>query len=153
MRATEMNMTKRMVALVSAALLAATMGLAGCSSGEEEASSNSSAANFSTESQIEQVGIPVKVTTHDGESKVLYDETVTIGEGSTALDVLQATGLELDAQTGDYGMFVNAVDGVANEGMKGWTYTVNGEQVQVSADQAYLNDGDVVEWSYIDMGA
>lgn len=146
-----MKLTKSIATFASAALLAAAVGLFGCASGGQQASSADSSAGFSTESTIAQIEIPVKVTSPGADEQVAYDETVTIGEGSTALDVLQATGLELDAQQGDYGMFVNAVDGLANEGMKGWTYTVNGEQVQVPADQTYLNDGDVVEWSYIDM--
>ena len=146
-----MKMTKTIAAFASAALLTAAVGLFGCASGDQEASSASSSAGFSTESTIAQIEVPVKVTSPGADGQVAYDEMVTIGEGSTALDVLQATGLELDAQQSEYGMFVNAVDSLANEGMKGWTYTVNGEQVQVSADQTYLNDGDVVEWSYIDM--
>lgn len=149
MRASKLMM-KRAAAFASAALLVAAMGLAGCASGEQENTANET-PNFPTESTITQVEVPVKVANLTGDNEVFYDDTITIGEGSTALDVLQATGLELDAQMGDYGMFVNAVNGLANEGMKGWTYTVNGEQVQVSADQTYLNDGDVVEWNYIDM--
>ncbi len=146
-----MKLTKSIAAFASAALLVAAVGLFGCASGNQQASSADSSAGFSTESTIPQMGIPVKVTSPGADDQVVYDETVTIGEGATALDVLQATGLELDAQQSEYGMFVNAVDSLANEGMKGWTYTVNGEQPQVSADQTYLNDGDVVEWSYIDM--
>ncbi len=145
-----MKMMKRMAACASAMMLVAAVGLFGCTSAQEGSSAESS-AQFSTESTIDQIQVPVKVTSPAGGNAVAYDDTVTIGEGSTALDVLQATGLELDAQNSEYGMFVNAVNGLATEGMKGWTYTVNGDQVQVSADQTYLNDGDVVEWSYIDM--
>lgn len=148
-----MKLTKNVAAVASAALLVAAMGLFGCAGGEQESSSAASSSGFSTESTISQMEIPVKVTSPGADGQVTFDETVTIGEGSTALDVLQAAGLELDAEQSEYGMFVNAVNGLANEGMKGWTYTVNGEQPQVSADQTYLEDGDAVEWSYIDMSA
>lgn len=145
-----MKMTKTIAAFASAALLAAAVGLTGCTS-EQESSSAGSSSSFSTESTIAEIQIPVKVTSPAAGEQVTFDETITIGEGATVLDALQATGLELDAQSSEYGMFVNAIDGLAGEGMTGWTYTVNGEQVQVSADQTYLEDGDVVEWSYIDM--
>ncbi len=147
-----MKTTKRLAASAAAAMLVAAMGLFGCSSGQE-GSAASSSSSFSTESTIAEIAVPVKVTSPAADDQVTYDETVTIGEGSTALDVLQATGLVLDVQSSEYGMFVNAINDVATEGMKGWTYTVNGEQVQASADQTYLNDGDQVEWSYIDMSA
>lgn len=147
-----MKTTRRLAASAAAAMLVAAMGLFGCSSGQE-GSAASSSSSFSTESTIAEIAVPVKVTSPAADGQVTYDETVTIGEGSTALDVLQATGLVLDVQSSEYGMFVNAINDVATEGMKGWTYTVNGEQVQASADQTYLNDGDQVEWSYIDMSA
>ncbi len=147
------QMMKRAAAGLSAALLAAALGLAGCAGSAEENATDAPNLNLPTESRIAQISIPLKVTSPGADNQVSYDDTITIGEGSTALDVLQATGLELDAQQAEYGMFVNAVDGLANEGMKGWTYTVNGEQVQTPADQMYLKDGDQVTWSYIDMSA
>lgn len=149
MKATK-KMMMRVAAGMSAALLVAALGLAGCSS---EESANEESPTFSTESRIDQIEVPVKVLNRAGDDQTYFDEVVTIGEGSTALDVLQATGLELDVQNGEYGLFVNGVNGVETEGMKGWVYTVNGEQVQTAADQTYLNDGDTVEWTYIDMGA
>lgn len=143
----------RVAVFAATAMLMSAVSLTGCASSTEENASAATNLNLPTESRIAQISIPVKVSSPGADNQVTFDETITIGEGSTALDVLQATGLELDAQQSQYGMFVNAVNGLANEGMKGWTYTVNGEQVQTPADLMYLKDGDRVEWAYIDMGA
>ena len=113
-----MKTTRRLAASAAAAMLVAAMGLFGCSSGQE-GSAASSSSSFSTESTIAEIAVPVKVTSPAADDQVTYDETVTIGEGSTALDVLQATGLVLDVQSSEYGMFVNAINDVATEGRKG----------------------------------
>ena len=67
------------------------------------------------------------------------------------LDALEQTGLTLDVQDSQYGKFVNSINGLGTEGSKGWIYTVNDEQIQVSADKQELKDGDKLVWSYIDM--
>lgn len=141
----------RLVSMMSAVALVASLGLAGCSS----AASSSSADSSASSAAVEDLSIPVTVTVSSpgADEQVTYEGTVNVAEGASVLDVLHATGLEVDEQKSEYGMFVNAVDGLANEGMKGWTYTVNGEQVQTSADKTIVNGDDAVEWSYIDMSA
>lgn len=85
------------------------------------------------------------------DEQVTFAGSVDVPADATVLDALEATGLQVDAQDSQYGMFVNAIDGLAGEGTKGWTYTLNGEQVQTSADKCTVADGDTVEWSYVDM--
>lgn len=95
--------------------------------------------------------VEVTVSSPDAGDQVSFAGSVDLPADATVLDALKATGLTVDAKDSEYGMFVEAIDGLAGEGMKGWTYTVNGEQVQSSADKRTVVDGDAVEWSYIDM--
>ena len=140
---------------LAAALLALGL-LAGCSSAERDstgADADGQAATSATEQGAgsERISAAISLTSPGGDNKVSYNGTVTMQAGSTALDALEATGFTLDVQDSEYGKFVNAVNDLACEGTRGWIYTVNGEQVQISADKQELKAGDKLVWSYIDM--
>lgn len=132
------------------ATLMLAVGLVGCSPAP---SSSDSAASGSGASQPEASVASVTVTAPGDDGRTVYAGSVEVAQGMTVLDALQATGLDVMVADSEYGAFVESVDGLANEGMKGWTYTVNGEMVQSSADKAEVAPGDAVEWSYIDMSA
>lgn len=140
---------RKALACALAAALVSLAALSGCSS--PSATEGSSAPSSSQEAQSSEMSVAVTVTSPGGNDQVAYAGDLSLPAGATALDALQATGLAVTVTDSEYGAFVEAVEGLANEGMKGWTYTINGEQVQVSAGKAELAAGDAVEWSYIEM--
>lgn len=148
---------RRALACGAAAALLCAAVLGGCASDAPSAASSSSASSAaatslsSSSASATEATVDVTVTAPDDEGGTLFAGSIDVAADATVLDALEATGLDVDAQDSEYGMFVNAIGGVAGEGMKGWIYTVNGEQVQSSADKCTLADGDAVEWSYIDM--
>lgn len=131
--------------------LAAALGagvLAGCSSDQ------GSSANSGSQDSSQQVPAEGTVTVTVG--NIVTDETLASGavelpEGATALDALQALGVEVTVEDSAYGAYVSAINGVASEGMSGWTFAINGEMPSVSAGEAEVQPGDTVEWTYIDM--
>lgn len=148
-----MSTAKQIAASLLGVLLILTLGLAGCGSGEPKSGEDGSNGGASAGLPAVQIEVPVKVMVYGEDARILFDETVNVEEGATALKILEATGLDLDVQRGDYGAFVNGVNGITTDGFKGWVYTINGNQVQTSADKTALKSGDKLEWSYIDMGA
>ena len=144
-------------ALVAALLSGALM--TGCASQDSGASSSdsSAAAASSPESSAaasDAAGkVTVTLTSPAADDAVTYEGDADIEDGATVLDVLEGTGLEMVIEDSEYGAYVSSIEGLANEGMLGWVFTVNGQQINVSADQQTLVDGDSVEWSYIDMAA
>jgi hypothetical protein len=73
-------------------------------------------------------------------------------ERLTALGALDASGLEYtvsDEYYESYGsLFIESIDGLADEGTAGWLYLVNGEQVPVGANVANVTGGDAVTFYY-----
>lgn len=68
------------------------------------------------------------------------------------LDALQASGqLTYASKQYDYGVFITAIDGVANDSAtrQYWVYEVNGQSATVGADQYQLKSGDIVVWNYV----
>lgn len=153
---------KKMMAFLVAGALVALCGLAGCSQPAQksnDAAANASAANTASEQAAQgsaqsQITIPLTVmNVVVGGPEMSIQKDVVVAEGATVLDALKAAELELDIQNSQYGAFVAAINGLAGEGMKGWTYTVNGEKIPTSADATPLKQGDVVKWVYVDMSS
>lgn len=131
--------------------LAATLcmgALAGCTGGNDSAG-QSGADQSVAQSAPEDA---VSVTVENGiTGDTLASGVVELPEGATALEALQALPVEVTVEDSQYGAYVSAIDGVAGEGMQGWTFTVNGEMPPVSAGESVVEPGDAVVWSYIDM--
>ena len=138
--------------VLATALLALGL-LAGCSSAQESSTSATSSgqATSGQKADPECISVTISVSSPAADNTLSHSDTLTMRADSTVLDALEATGLALDVQDSEYGKFVNSVSGLATEGTKGWTYTVNGEQVQVAADKQQLKADDAIAWSYIDM--
>lgn len=129
-----------------------------CSAADTQSpSSSTTASNMSaaTDAPVstEQNDIAIKVASPEGPNAIDFAQELSVAEGATVLEALQATGLDVTVVDGPYGPYVEAIGDIANEGTSGWTYTVNGEQVSLSAGEATVSAGDSVEWSYIDMYA
>ncbi|MEG1517623.1 MAG: DUF4430 domain-containing protein [Raoultibacter sp.] len=75
----------------------------------------------------------------------------TFDKGATAYDALCATGLSVNATSSQYGIYVNAIGGLAEKeqgAQSGWLYSVNGVTPPFSCSNCILQDGDRVEWFY-----
>lgn len=140
----------RSLRLLAAALLAAALSagvLAGCSNSDD--ANQGGARPEATQSASEKAVTVSAVNTLTDET--LASGAVELPEGSTVLDALQALPVDVVVEDSQYGAYVSAVGDVVGEGMQGWTYTVNGEMLPVSAGEAVVQPGDVVEWTFIDM--
>ena len=112
--------------------------LAACSAGEE-------APQAPSASMTVQVDVVSEV------SDPFYSGAVELPEGATALDALEATGLEYVVEDSQYGAFVSSVNGLANgetSATAGWMYELNGEVALESCDELTLSDGDSLTWEY-----
>lgn len=141
-------------------ILAVSLAVLTCSCSAVDARSTSSSTNASDMSAatdapaaVEQNDITIEVTSPEGPNAIDLAQELSVAEGTTILEALQATELDITVVDGPYGAYVEAIGGIANEGTSGWTYTVNGEQIPRSADEATVNAGDSIEWSYVDMAA
>ncbi|WP_251211973.1 DUF4430 domain-containing protein [Adlercreutzia murintestinalis] len=142
---TGVRMRMAMVALAMAVLLAC----AGCAGSQTSSSSESSSASSEAVAQATSIAVSVSVT-GPADEVMLAPAVISLEEDSTALEALQASGLDVTVTESSFGPFVEAIDGVAGEGSAGWTYTVNGEMPQVSAGSCVVSDGDAVAWTYAD---
>lgn len=154
----------RVLAVVFALALASSMALVGCSSSSEDNSSadSSSAAteahesstygtSSSAEVQAGQAQVTIAIAP-EGDINFGTVEEVVVPEGSTVYDALMATSSDVKASDGQYGKFVESIDGVANGSngaTSGWVYTINGQESQEACDAAFVNNGDVVEWLFV----
>jgi len=68
-------------------------------------------------------------------------------EGQTALGVLKEKA-EVKTQDSDYGVYVDEINGTANDDGGFWIYYINGEMGEVGADQYSCQDGDKIEWRF-----
>lgn len=78
--------------------------------------------------------------------------SVSLAAGATVYDALLATGVNVNAQSTAYGIYVSAIAGLAEKehgDMSGWVFTVNGSTINTSASNYSLSDGDQVRWSYV----
>ena len=138
--------------------VAVTVLLSSCSAVDDRSASSSTSASSTSATvdataSAEKYDITLTATSPEGPNAIDFTQQIAVAEGTTVLEALQATELDVTVVDGPYGAYVEAIGGIANEGTSGWTYTVNDEQIQVSAGEAPVNAGDVVKWSYIDMAA
>lgn len=118
-------------------LLTASVALAACGT-TEEVETIPSSSNVS--SQVETAAVINLVV----EGEKIDEMTTEIEEGDTLLNV---TKENYDVQEADG--FVSAINGFEQdeEANLWWTYTINGEVVNVGANDYELQPGDTAEWS------
>lgn len=118
-------------------LLTASVTLAACGT-TEEVETIPSSSNVS--SQVETAAVINLVV----EGEKIDEMTTEIEEGDTLLNV---TKENYDVQEADG--FVSAINGFEQdeEANLWWTYTINGEVVNVGANDYELQPGDTAEWS------
>lgn len=71
---------------------------------------------------------------------------------SVLVALSKAAGFNVKTRTYSYGIFVEAIAGVENEGVDGrnWQYWVNGRYGEVSCDNKAVYGGDIIEWRFTD---
>ena len=74
---------------------------------------------------------------------------VTVASGASVFDVLKASGVAYEAQSGAFGAYVTSIDGQAAAGSSGWTYQVNGTQPNVACSAYSVASGDTITWTYV----
>lgn len=85
-----------------------------------------------------------------------FEYTTTDGtkytvNGMTAFGVLNAAGLTLETKTWPGGIYVNAINGLAQDAnLNGWMYQVNGYAPMVMSNSYPVSYGDKVVWYYSD---
>lgn len=105
-------------------------------------------AALTAEEDATEITVSVEVTGSFEGTTVDSKGEYTVAAGSSALDALQATDLDVTVEDSQYGAYVTSVDGLTAEGSNGWLYSVNGESPTVSAGDYTLADGDTVVWSF-----
>ena len=80
------------------------------------------------------------------------DEPVEVEKGGSVYDALKNTGAIVSAESTAYGLYVEGINGVfaGDEGKySGWTYTVNGAEVNEYCSNCEVNEGDTICWTYV----
>ena len=86
------------------------------------------------------------------EDGVLFSGDVAFASGEDLLSVMQRAMREEKLPLVFEGGFISAIGGLAPGGagpMSGWMFTVNGEMPMEGCDKIILQDGDVIEWTYV----
>lgn len=119
---------KRLVALcASAVALTLALACAGCAkegpapSGPDAGARGDVSVTMVIESATDTVAFDAKTA------------TVQVPATATVYDALVATGWTVDAEDGEWGKYVHAIDGHTDGASWGWTYTENGEMVMDGA--------------------
>lgn len=121
--------------------LGCVCGLAACAESEAPGESQQTQATMT---------VQVDVTAPDSAGN-LFSGSLELPEGATALDALEATGVDYVAEDSQYGKFVSSIGGVANgetSATAGWTYSLNGQMAMESCDALVLSNGDSLTWEY-----
>lgn len=114
-----------------------------------EQGSYASAAGQDTSNGLITVSVTVDASSVGAGSS---SASVSLAAGATVYDALLETGVNVNAQSTAYGIYVSAIAGLAEKehgDMSGWVYTVNGSTINTSASNYSLSDGDQVRWSYV----
>jgi len=122
----------RAMALVASLLLVA-VALSGCSMAPGEG------AGGDIEVRI--------VATEDFGREVMFDETLKVPAGTSAMAALERVA---EVETAYGGGFVKAIDGKRSGGKKDWFIYANGIMTNVGALDYTLHDGDIERWDLHD---
>ena len=171
---------RKVAALALATALASFTALSGCVPTQQEGGSSDAPATAAGESNEPQtntsgsqasepqstadgaqkadashstgtLSVTVKAVARSVEEFQPVSTTVELPAGSTALDALKATGLDVEAVTGPYNTYVSSVEGLSlgdYSSTSGWRFFVNGEEPDEDCTKCTLKDGDLVEWVY-----
>ncbi|MDX9893398.1 MAG: DUF4430 domain-containing protein [Patescibacteria group bacterium] len=131
-------------------IIALAIFVAGFYLGTQQALSPSNGYNEAVQSQT------VNLMIDFGTDRIVTYAATEFAQGSV-FDLLkqaaQANNFEIGYQDygGDLGVFLESIDGVANDSRSGryWQYWVNNVYAQVGLSNYQLKPGDVVTWKYL----
>ena len=137
----------KLFAVVVLAMALACMALMGCSGNSSSSSSASSSASASA-STSSKIKVTVNIKGDYQGKAVSENKTVEVADGATALEALQASGIDVVVKDSSMGKYVDSIGGLATSGSNGWMYKVNGQSPTKSAAEYNLKSGDTVDWEY-----
>ena len=92
-----------------------------------------------------------------GEGNIKNFKDIRLSEGKTVFDLLKKVTEENNLglsfkEYPDLGVFIESIDNIGSDpkSNKWWQYWVNNEYAQLEAGSFFLEDGDTVEWKYIE---
>lgn len=163
------NSIKASVAVAAALALMLTPAMMGCSSNQpatpsasSSSSASSAAASASSSSSADaasegDISVDVTLTETVAGSSLqdtalqFSEETITVNtmEGSTALEVLQGTGREVETEDASEVISIGGLsNGDAGEGSH-WTYEVNGEAQTMPPSEYVMKNGDTLTFIFV----
>lgn len=71
---------------------------------------------------------------------------ITLQGGDTAYSVLRRSGAIVSAESTQYGIYVEGINGRFAEGTSGWLYSVNGVKPNIGAGSYSIGKGDYINW-------
>lgn len=71
---------------------------------------------------------------------------ISLQGGDTAYSVLRKSGAIVSAESTQYGIYVEGINGRFAEGTSGWLYSVNGVKPNVGAGSYSIGEGDYINW-------
>jgi len=84
-------------------------------------------------------------------SSLVSEQTKTINydgvEGQSAYELLKSK-YPVEASESSFGVMVLSINGLKATSTEFWLYSVNGQQLDVSADKYITHSGDKVTWEY-----
>jgi hypothetical protein len=134
--------------LLVGVLLAAgalTFGLSGCQTVTNGTATSQPAASVTA-------AAPATVKLNYGTAKEAGTFAVEAKDSMTAFDALTqaaaAHGFEIQSTDSQYGKYIQAINGVKEDGKNFWFFSVNGESAQQSADATLVKAGDSIEFNF-----
>ena len=85
------------------------------------------------------------------EDGVLFNSTITVQEGSTAMDAIKSACLQSNVKIDEKRGYISGIGGLSEKacgGSSGWMYSVNSVFPNVSSDKYTLSSGDRIELHY-----
>ena len=104
------------------------------------------------EEQIKEISVVLKI--NNGQNEEFFEHNIQ--EGKTAFDLmkeLQSKGsIDFDYKESNVGVFVNSINGIENNVSDNifWMFYVNDKMAGVGIGAYILQNGDAIEWKYID---
>lgn len=125
----------------------------GSGSGASSSAASDSGSPAGDEGSSSRAGVVTVSITVDGSSAGAGSSSATLelSEGATVYDALAASGVDFNAKSTVYGLYVNSIAGLAEKdhgSMSGWMYSVNGATAGVACSSYVLSDGDSIYWWY-----
>ena len=158
-----LTVRKAITVLLTLVLTLGSFALIGCASNAPAGASSESGTPTTTEGATIDVTVSVDISAAiaENDSTALAIEKtqgaehsveVTVPEGATVMDALEASGFDYATTSASFGDYVSGISGLTSGSVgpeSGWTFLINGEFSMDAADAAILSAGDTVTWEFV----